>query len=425
MVTRVDIMRFHSSRLQFTRDAALLAVAGTDEVVLVEPRGRIRRRIPVPDVQAIAAFADQIWVATGRGILQRFATDGRRLDEQALPIGSCGTLVPTTIGGPAALWTGHEPMMLLDDLGLLVRARVSTDAAIPIAGRRVAHHAGPRLTLPAGTVVALADGAQVAGGSVILDGTSLAVVAEHPRGRDVVVLALASGRVIQRIALPPGMVRVAARRGLAVVHDANHRLTLLDLRFARAVGSVVVDDELSDVAVDPDGKLLAIRLNSGELELAPIGSGASVRLSASCETARHRDLEPPVEVGELAQLDGSQSQSTDRPHLCCPSRPHPARLSCPHPARPTRPHWPARPSRRGRLDPTSRSGRSRRVPSRSGRRFPACRLPRRLPHGARRPRRTPLPRWHPSWSMRWSRDPAAGECRERGRCSSSIARPGR
>jgi hypothetical protein len=105
----------------------------------------------------------------------------------------------------------------------------------------------------------------------VFDGASLALVAEHPRGRDIVVLALASGRILQTIALPPGTVRIAARRGLAVVHDAARRLAVVDLRFARHLGAVVTDGDVADVAIDPDGGLLAIRLASGELELAPIG----------------------------------------------------------------------------------------------------------------------------------------------------------
>jgi len=104
----------------------------------------------------------------------------------------------------------------------------------------------------------IAGAAQISGGCVIFDGTSRALVVEHPRGRDLVVVALASGRVFQPVALPPGTVRIAARRGLAVV--AARRLALVDLRFGRLLGAVVSDDDVTDVAIDPDGKLLAIRL---------------------------------------------------------------------------------------------------------------------------------------------------------------------
>jgi hypothetical protein len=183
------------------------------------------------------------------------------------------------------------------------------------------------LTLPAGTAVTLASGAQIAGGSVVFEGTSLALVAEHPRGRDIIVLALASGRILQTLALPPGTVRIAARRGLAVVHDAARRLAIIDLRFARHLGAVVTDDDVTDVAIDPDGGLLAVRLAGGDLELAPIGErmGAAARQSASLRDASDRDGDAsklePTEVAmsgassesQLSELRSSKTQSSETP----------------------------------------------------------------------------------------------------------------
>ena len=274
----------HSSQLQFTPDGRTLVVAERDGVSFVEVHGHGRRRIAISEVQAIAAFADQLWVATRTGALHRLDADGRQFDEHPLPIDPTGALIPTTMGGPSALWTGRESVMMADDLGRFSSVPVNVDTAIPIVGRRLVHYAGPRLTLPAGTPVTLASGAQVAGGCVILDGTSLAVVAEQPHGRSVVVLVLASGSALRTVAVPAGTIRIAARRGLAVVQDAARRLVLVDLRFGRQLGVVVADDDVTDVAIDPDGQLLALRVSSGELELAPIGDrrGPITRLSVAC-----------------------------------------------------------------------------------------------------------------------------------------------
>ena len=263
----------HSSRLQFTRDGRTLVVAEPDAVTLVELRDDTRRRIAIPGVQSVAAFADQVWVATQAGAVIRLARDGRQLDEHPVPPDPDAVLIPMTIGAPAALWTAREPVALIDDLGSLAIIAHPIDAAIsiPIAGRRFAHGTGPRLTLPAGRAVTLANGAQLTGGSAVFEGASLMLVAEHPRGRDIVILALASGRTLQTMALPPGLVRLAARRGLAVVHAAPRRLAVIDLRFARHLGAVVTDSDVTDVAIDPDGTILAIRLARGVLELAPIG----------------------------------------------------------------------------------------------------------------------------------------------------------
>jgi len=273
----------HSSRLQFTRDGRTLVVAEPDAVTLVELRDATRRQIAIPGVQAVAAFAEQVWVATQAGAVLRLTRDGRQLDEHPVPPDPDALLIPTTIGALAALWTAREPVALVDDLGSLAILGHPIDAAIsiPLAGRRFAHGTGPRLTLPAGRAVTLANGAQLTGGSAVFEGASLMLVAEHPRGRDIVILALASARTLQTMALPPGLVRLAARRGLAVVHAAPRRLAVIDLRFARHLGAVVTDDDVTDVAIDPDGSLLAIRLARGDLELAPIGErmGALARLA--------------------------------------------------------------------------------------------------------------------------------------------------
>lgn len=95
--------RVHSGRLQFTRDGRTLIVAEPDGVTFVELRGDGRRQIAISNVQAVAAFADQVWVATRAGVVIRLGTDGRQLDEHALPSDPDGALIPTSIGGPAAL----------------------------------------------------------------------------------------------------------------------------------------------------------------------------------------------------------------------------------------------------------------------------------------------------------------------------------
>jgi hypothetical protein len=301
----------HSSQLQFTRDGRTLVVAERDGVSFVELHGDGRRRIAISEVQAIAAFADQVWVATRTGALHRLGADGRPLDEHALPIDPDGALIPTTMGGPSALWTGRELMMLVDDLGRFTFLPVHVDAAIPIVGRRLVHYVGPRLTLPAGTAVTLASGAQVAGGCVILDGASLAVIAEHRHGRSIVVLVLASGSELRTVPIPPGTVRIAARRGLAVVHEAARRLVIVDLRFGRQLGVVATEDDVTDVAIDADGKLLALHLATGELEFAPIGErrGSSKRLSVAREVSLGGSKVEPFDIARSAKAPAAEVQA--------------------------------------------------------------------------------------------------------------------
>src|SRR5262249_42860947 len=108
--TRWRTMRgwLHSTQLQFTRDGAALIAMEPDGVSLVARAGDRRWHVAIAGVQAIAAFADQVWVATRTGTLVRLGLDGRRLDDHVIPIAADGALLPTVIGGAAALWTGGE-----------------------------------------------------------------------------------------------------------------------------------------------------------------------------------------------------------------------------------------------------------------------------------------------------------------------------
>jgi hypothetical protein len=174
------------------------------------------------------------------------------------------------------------------------------------------------LTLPTGRSTTLASGLRITGGSVVFEGTSIALIAEHARGRDLVVLALASGCPLQTVGLPPGTVRIAARRGLAVVHDAARRLAVLDLRSARPLGAVMAGGDVTDVAVDPDGSLLAIRLASGDLQSAPIDErmGAATRLSTSLRGAGDRDVHAPEPVpADAAVLERSSAVRPPEPRV--------------------------------------------------------------------------------------------------------------
>jgi len=316
----------HSSRLQFSRAGNVLVVAGADGVEFVDLRHSGGQEVPIADVQAVAAFGDQVWVATCNGVLIRLGLDGRRLGEYRLPIDPEGMLVPATIGVAAALWTGHEPVTLLDDLGSLSAVPGRFDA-IPVAGRRLAQYAGPRLTLPSGATVTLANAAQIIGGSVVFDGSALAIVAKHPRGRDIVVVALASGRVLRTVPLPPGVVRVATRRGLAVVHDDARQLSIIDLRSARRLGAVVTDDDIDEVAIDPDGKLLAIHLAGGALELAAVGErmGGASRLPGPPREASPCEVVPQLAFVDIGELPPSTDHEADEAPLSeSPPAPSPA-----------------------------------------------------------------------------------------------------
>jgi len=306
----------HSSLLQFTRDGHRLVVAEPDAVTVFELRGDGRRRLAIPGVQAVAAFTEQIWVATRTGALIRLASDGRHIDEHPLPVDHTGDLTPAMVGGPAAVWTAREPIALVDDLGTLAITPVQSGVVIPILGRRIASYAGSRLVLPAGNVVTLASGDRVTGGCAVFEGTALALVIEHTSGRGIGVAALANGHLLRTVALPRGRIRIAARRGLAIVHDAPRRISILDLRFARSLGTVVTDDDVTDAAIDSDGGVLALRFARGDVELVTLGQRTTAvprRLAARAEALPEDAAAPDAQQIEVARLSALHTPRPEPP----------------------------------------------------------------------------------------------------------------
>ncbi|MCW5804429.1 MAG: hypothetical protein KIT31_18810, partial [Deltaproteobacteria bacterium] len=214
-----------SERLQFTHDGRWLARVDETGAALIALDGT-RRPIAGPGAWGAAAFGDQLWTVGAAG-LERWALDGRLLGE-AIEVGD-GALVPALAGGPAAMCASR---MWIDDLGTFRELPVGDDATFPFAGRRqitASHHevrlGAVRWSLPVGAklvaAAALADGASVAlfvrRGAVLEAWTSTA-----------------AGSVQHRITLPAGELRLAARRGLLIVHTSARRIGVIDLRFGRS-----------------------------------------------------------------------------------------------------------------------------------------------------------------------------------------------
>jgi hypothetical protein len=94
--------------------------------------------------------------------------------------------------------------------------------------------------------------------------------------------------VVKSVEVPPGSARIAARRGVAVVHKSARELAVVDLKFGRSRSTVIADDDARDVAIDPDGNLVVLRLTCGELEIAPLGErgATATRLSLAQPPSR-------------------------------------------------------------------------------------------------------------------------------------------
>jgi len=219
-VTRAPLKAaVHSAALQFTWDSRALAIADHDTVTLVPMHDGQPQQVAVPGAQALAAFADQIWIATRDGVLVQLARDGQRIGQCTLPADPDALLLPATVGPSAALWTSNPLQLVVDSpdedgAGEIHSVMGTLDGAILVAGRRCAHYAGGRLMLPSGLVVSLEHGVRVTGGTTVLDGTALAVVGEHPRGRTLSIISLQGGRVLRSLNVPLGTMKSIMRRGL-------------------------------------------------------------------------------------------------------------------------------------------------------------------------------------------------------------------
>ena len=291
--------------LQFTRDGRTLVVGDRDAITLVDLRGDQRHRIPVTGVQSIAAFADQVWVATRAGVLLRLALDGRTLGEHPLPVDLGGRLLPAPVGPPAALFTGEAPVLLVDDLGTLTTIAADRDALAPVAGRRYVRGGRDRITLPSGASCTLTQGSRLTGAAVVFDGSAVAAIVERRDGREAVVIGLASGRGMQTSVLPLGSITIALRRGLAIVREAADRIAVVDLRFGKLLGTAPIDREIAEIAIDPDGTLLVLRSAPGELTVIP--------LSELLARPRVIDEDAPVEVSAEPVLPRGSSPAIEVP----------------------------------------------------------------------------------------------------------------
>ena len=257
--------------LQFTRDGKTLVVGDSGAITLVDLRGDQRHRIPVTGVQSIAAFTDQVWVATRAGVLLRLALDGRTLGEHSLPVDLGGRLLPAPVGPPAALFTGGDaPVLLVDDLGTLTTIAVERDALAPVAGRRYLRGGRDRIGLPSGASCTLPQGSRLTGATVLFDGSAVVAIVERSERREALVIALSSGRAMQTSVLPPGSITIAARRGIAVVREAADRIAVVDLRFGKSLGTAAIERDIAEIAIDPDGTLLVLRSIPGELTVVPL-----------------------------------------------------------------------------------------------------------------------------------------------------------
>jgi hypothetical protein len=296
--------------LQFDRAGRQLLIGDADAVSVVDVTGGGTTRIARAGVRALAGFGDQVWLVVGE-TLYRHDANGRSVGEPVtLPFAAEPVLIPVPHGPSAALWPASPATIgVIDDLGQIAQhEHPAADAIVPITGRRALIASGARVQLPAGLSVNLAPGSTVIGGAVLADGKFAALVIARAGQRHVATIAIGSGQLVARCDVPAdASLRIAGRRAVVVV-QREREVEIHDVRTGRCAGSFAVDRDVEDLAIDPDGKQLALR-HGADVDVMQVADRlrqtrtvAAAKLAATVDNVMPLAIpdgdEPPVQVDD-------------------------------------------------------------------------------------------------------------------------------
>jgi ATPase family associated with various cellular activities (AAA) len=292
----------------FDRTGQTLVAREPDAISVIRFDRDQTTRLPFQRARAIAAFDDQLWIATCDDQLVRVDPAGRLLaPAHALPFATRAALQPAPCGPAAAVWSSTPALALIDDFGQLAATALGdVDLALPFTGRRFVTARGAKLTLPSGIVTMLPPNSIVLGGSVMADGKSVTLVVGQAGGRQLIVVSLGTGQIVQCRAAPSSTMRLASRRGLIIAQIEPRVIRILDLQAARELGVVTFDHDVEDFAVDPDGQRLAVSTGAGARALHALAELLCRR--STCPAA------PPSEASDAIAMLGATSQAAAVEH---------------------------------------------------------------------------------------------------------------
>jgi hypothetical protein len=255
-------------RLAFERNGNYLIVADASGISVGD------RRIDMANVCAVAGFGEQLWIATTTQVI-RTDLDGGRIGRPwslAHVAADRRAWLPLPVG-PRAVGVSRTLVITEAESGNLVAQAHAGDLVIPVTTTQVVSIERSRgtdrtrLTLPTGRAAWLPAGSIVEGAGMLADGNTLVLSIASGSRRLVVAIAL-GGELIARHDVAPGTVRIATRRGLALV-AIDRRVDVVDLRDATLFGTFTLDAEPDDLAIDPDGARVALR-TGGRVEVSDV-----------------------------------------------------------------------------------------------------------------------------------------------------------
>ena len=244
------------------------------------------RWIAMADVHAATAFDDELWIVAGQPAqLGRYRLDGSPLDAQTTLVAVAAPVARSKLvrqaGQRAVVWYGKElQWWIADETSSLRQASLGQgptvpDLALPISETRGLFATRDRVSLRDGSgtrwTTSPLPGAKFVDGVLVHDGKSAALVAELGNRHVLVLISLRDGAQQHRITLTDvRVVRLAARRGIALVLSGTRRMVFIDLRFGRVILDREELRDIDSVALDDAGQEVAIRYADQGQELVHV-----------------------------------------------------------------------------------------------------------------------------------------------------------
>jgi hypothetical protein len=297
-----------SARLLFVKDHQRARLLHLDREVVVADDGLV----------SALAFDDQIWLLreSGRLVVGRIDSDGVEFGEPIpLPeIGSLSALRRAPTGAPSAILVGERTVEVRQDCERLVAHELSgrPELIAPLGPRRwlAWSRDGVFSCRPDGKTRLCDSPGPGRDLAAFFGGNAAALLSEETLW----VIDTRSGALQQRIhAGDVRAMRVAHRRGWAILHRGDNSLCVIDLRYGRLLAVLPREREVLELEVDADAQVLALQEEDlttschdlAELMAAPPPEPAVVMVDAP---APPRPILPPppppaIDVAALAAAE--------------------------------------------------------------------------------------------------------------------------
>ena len=248
-----------SPTLSFDRDGSRLISVEPDRVEIRDLSRGNRVRIDQPNALSAIGFADQIWIASQNDeCLHRYTPTGSPIGaKMILPFAEHPMFVAAPCGPPTAIW-GEVALHAEGTGAQLVTTPLPPDnIALPITHRRFAISAWRKLLIPSGRAAQF--DVPISGGAVLAVGSRAAVMLGLGAARELALVSLGDGTVTSRFTIPRGVVRLATRSGLVVMLTDPMTLVAVELETGHVLATMQLARATRDVAIDPQGKRVALR----------------------------------------------------------------------------------------------------------------------------------------------------------------------